>query len=106
MTTKTVFEDKSMDMRVQESAPPHVRVKASGTTRTGGWTNPRLAPIIHKMARQDGMLELSFVADEPTGGSTDAITPIESEELNLGLVPAGTKGVRVIAETNSVEELF
>ena len=67
MTTKTVFEVKSMDMRVQESAPPHVRVKASGTTRTGGWTNPRLAPIIHKMARQDGMLELSFVADEPTG---------------------------------------
>jgi hypothetical protein len=52
------------------------------------------------------MIELNFVADEPTGGSTDAITPIESEELDLGLVPEGTKGVRVIAETNCVEEKF
>jgi hypothetical protein len=106
MGTKTVFEVESMDMRVQESDPPHVQVKASGTTRTGGWTNPRLAPVIHKMAPKDGILELTFVADEPTGGSTDAITPIESEELDLGLVPTGTKGVRVIAETNQVEELF
>jgi hypothetical protein len=106
MATKTVFEVKSMDMRVQESFPPRVQVKASGTTRTGGWTNPRLAPVVHKMAPKDGIIELNFVADEPTGGSTDAITPIESEELNLGLVPEGTKGVRVIAETNSVEELF
>ena len=106
MATKTVFEVKSMDMRVKESDPPHVRVKAYGTTRTGGWTTAKLVQIIHIAPPKDGIIELNFVADEPTGGSTDAITPIESEELNLGLVPEGTKGVRVIAETNSVEELF
>jgi len=106
MSTKTVFEVESMEMRVQESDPPHVQVKAKGTTRTGGWTNPKLAQVIHKMAPKDGILELTFTADEPTGGSTDAITPIESEELNLGLVPKGTKGVRIIAETNKIEELF
>jgi TRAP-type uncharacterized transport system substrate-binding protein len=106
MATKTVFEVKSMKMVVQESFPPRVQVTAYGTTRTGGWTNPKLVQIIHVAPPKDGIIELNFVADEPTGGSTDAITPIESEELNLGLVPEGTRGVRVIAETNSVEELF
>jgi hypothetical protein len=106
MATKTVFEVKSMRMVVQESFPPQAQVRAYGTTRIGGWTNGRLIQIIHVAPPQDGMIELNFVADEPTGGSTDAITPIESEELDLGLVPEGTKGVRVIAETNSVEEKF
>jgi len=106
MATKTVFEVKSMKMRVKESDPPFVRVIAYGTTRTGGWTNGRLIQIIHVAPPKDGMIELNFVADEPIGGSTDAITPIESEELDLGLVPEGTKGVRVIAETNCVEEKF
>jgi hypothetical protein len=106
MATKTVFEVKSMKMVVQESLPPHAQVRAYGTTRTGGWTNGRLIQIVHVAPPKDGMIELNFVADEPTGGSTDAITPIESAELDLGLVPEGTKGVRVIAETNCVEEKF
>jgi hypothetical protein len=106
MATKTVLEVESMDMQVKESDPPHVRVKAYGTTRTGGWTNGRLEQIIHVAPPKDGMIELNFVADEPTGVSTDAITPIESAELNLGLVPEGTKGVRVLAESNCVEEKF
>ena len=93
-----------MRMVVQELFPPLVQVRAYGTTRTGGWTNGQLIQIIHIAPPKDGMIELNFVADEPTGGSTDAITPIESAELNLGLVPEGTKGVRIIAETNSIEE--
>jgi hypothetical protein len=52
------------------------------------------------------MIELSFVADERTGASPAAITPIESAELKLGLVPEGTNGVRIIAETNQIEEKF
>jgi hypothetical protein len=106
MATTTVFEVTSMKMVVQESLPPHAQVTASGTTRTGGWTNGRLIQIIHVAPPKDGMIELNFVADEPTGASTDAITPIESAKLDLGLVPEGTKGVRVIAETNCVEEKF
>jgi hypothetical protein len=106
MATKNVFEVKSIEVRVRESAPPQVTVKAFGTTRTGGWTNPRLEPVIYVMPPYDGIQDLNFVADEPTGGSTDAITPIESKELDLGTVPKWTKGVRVIAETNNIEELF
>src|SRR5262245_41492180 len=106
MASKTVFEVTSIEVRVQESLPPFVQVKAFGTTRTGGWTNPRLVQIIHVAPPEDGIIELNFVADEPSGGSTAAITPIASEELDLGLVPDTAKGVRVIAETNSIGELF
>jgi hypothetical protein len=106
MATKPVYEVESMDMTVMESNPPIVRLKASGTTRTGGWTNAQLVQIIHVAPPKDGMIELSFVADEPTGASPAAITPIESAELKLGLVPEGTNGVRIIAETNQIEEKF
>lgn len=106
MATKPVFEVKSMEVPLKQSDPPFVKVTAYGTTRTGGWTNGQLIQIIHVAPPKDGMIELNFVADEPTGGSTDAITPIKSAQLDLGLVPEGTKGVRVIAETNSIEERF
>jgi hypothetical protein len=106
MSSKNVFEVTSIEVRVRESFPPQVTVKALGTTRTGGWTNPRLEAVIYVTPPYDGIQDLNFVADEPTGGSTNAITPIESKELDLGTVPKWTKGVRVIAETNSKEETF
>jgi hypothetical protein len=106
MSTKNVFEVTSIKVRVRESSPPQVSVKAFGTTRTGGWTYPRLEPVIYVMPPKDGIQDLNFVADEPTGGSTDAITPVETPELDLGTVPEWTKGVRVLAETNNMEELF
>ena len=106
MATKNVYEVTSVKLTIQKSKPPIVQVTAEGTVRTGGWTNPRLEAVIYVAPPADGIQDLNFVADEPYGASTDAITPITSKELDLGRVAEWMKGVRVIAETNQKEELF
>ena len=106
MATKNVYQVTSVKLTIQKSKPPVVQVTAEGTVRTGGWTNPQLQAVVYITPPVDGIQDLNFVADEPYGGSTDAITKITSEELDLGRVADWMKGVRVIAETNQKEELF
>lgn len=105
MGTKNVYEVKSVDLQLKESLPPFVLVKASGTVRTGGWTNARLEPAIYITPPLDGIQDLNFVADEPTGPSTDGIEKVDAE-LDMGRVADWMRGVRVLAETNQIEETF
>ncbi|MHB8270483.1 hypothetical protein [Bradyrhizobium sp.] len=106
MATKKVYQVTSVDLKIQKSKPPIVQVTAEGTVRTGGWTNGRLDLVVYITPPADGIQDLIFVADEPTGGSTDAITKITSQELDLGRVADWMKGVRVSAETNDKVEWF
>ena len=106
MATKNVYEVTSVDLRIQKSKPPIVQVTAEGTVRTTGWKNGRLEAVVYVMPPVDGIQDLNFVADEPSGITQPTITPIKSQELDLGRVSEWMKGVRVIAETNKKEELF
>ncbi|MEA2878763.1 MAG: hypothetical protein QOF14_3959 [Hyphomicrobiales bacterium] len=106
MSTEKVYEVTSVDLRISKSKPPVVQVKASGTVRTGGWKNGRLDVVVYVMPPTDGIQDLTFVADKPSGIVPEVITPIQSQELDLGKVPDWMRGVRVIAETNKVEEMF
>jgi hypothetical protein len=106
MATKTVYEVKSVDVQLDKSKPPGVRVKAKGAVRTTGWTQARLAPVIYIQPPPDGIQDLTFLADGPTGPVHETITEIESAVLDLGRVPEWMRGVRVTAETNKMEKLF
>ena len=101
-----VFEVTSLNVVVMESLPPRVRLTAKGMTRTLGWTNPRLEPVVYVQQPADGIQDLEFHADPPSGGAGQALEEIESKELDMGLVPEWMVGVRVIAETNKKAELF
>jgi hypothetical protein len=101
-----VFEVTSLNVHVMESNPPIVRVTAKGMTRTLGWTNPRLEPVVYARPPADGIQDLEFHADPPSGGIGQALEEIESKELDMGLVPEWMRGVRVIAETNQKAEQF
>ena len=41
---KQVLEIQSVQLSVLESAPPKLRIVASGTVPTAGWTEPQLLP--------------------------------------------------------------
>ena len=96
MATKTVFEVTSMRMVVQVTLlPPLAQVRASGTTRTGGWTNGRLIEIIHVAPPKDGMIELNFVADEPS--RRPARTPSRRSKARSSISGWCRRGRRVSA---------
>lgn len=86
------------------SDPPQLRVRASGATRTGGWSNVRLEARVSTEPPADGIYVVDFVGTPPTGFATAAITPVSI--TNQLSVPKWARGVRVVAETNSREALI
>ena len=77
-------------------------ITAVGKVSSSGWKNPRLSAHVHVQPPPDGIWEFSFYAEPPEGPSRPAVTPIEVTYV-MTKVPEGLKGVRVRAETNSVE---
>jgi len=101
-----VYDVTSVDVTLDKSKPPFVKVKAKGTVRSGGYTNPRLEMVYYPTPPADGIQDLSFEADPPKGPATDDTPEIESRELDMGQVPDWMRGVRVRAETNKMEKRF
>src|SRR5687768_13959267 len=100
-----VMEVKEVELAVLESFPPKLRIFASGTVPTGGWTNPRLEPFIFIQPPPNGIYDFDFVADPPEGPATQVITPIEVVHL-WDPLPEGVKGVRIHAMQNSKTALL
>ncbi len=94
---KPVFEVTRVRARLEGN---EVVVEADGTTRTGGWSDPELAqrPVT------GDTLEFDFVATPPSGGSTQAITPISAHARTGPLEPPFPTQVRIFAETNDLSE--
>ena len=77
-------------------------IAAAGEVSSTGWKNPGLSAPVYVQPPPDGIWEFSFYAEPPVGTSRPVVTPIEATYV-MTKVPAGLRGVRVRAETNSVE---
>jgi hypothetical protein len=95
-----IREVTEVHVAVLESFPPKLRIAATGTVPTGGWSNGTLRPHIHIQPPPDGIHNFDFIADPPTGPAPQVISPIQAtytwEEL-----PEGVKGMRVHASENA-----
>jgi hypothetical protein len=82
-----------------KAAGARLLIVAKGAVRSGGWEHPRL--ILRKSARDDGGVEIDFVATPPadTHAVAHSVVPM-NVSLKLSL-PRGTRTIKVIAETNS-----
>jgi hypothetical protein len=100
-----VYRVDSVELSILKSNPPQLQIVAHGTVRTGGYTNGTLIEIVYIQPPEDGIWEYDFVADPPSGPSTDALTPIQAETIRSS-IPDGLKGIRVRGETNSAEALL
>ncbi|MEQ8433116.1 MAG: hypothetical protein RIA71_02655 [Oceanicaulis sp.] len=106
MTSKTIYSvTEPVTAWLNKKNPPSLGVAATGMTRTGGWTNGRLAARVYVTPPEDGVQEFDFIADAPTGMVIQALMPIAGMG-GLDPAPDWLRGVRVITETNSVESLF
>ena len=95
-----ILEVTEIALAVLESFPPRLRVTASGTVPTGGWSNSKLDPYIYIQAPPDGIYDFDFVADPPEGVATQVISPIEAVYIRENLTQ-DVKGVRIHASQNS-----
>ncbi|MGX6648781.1 hypothetical protein ACWCOP_12670 [Maricaulaceae bacterium MS644] len=98
-------DSSSINTWLNKKNPPSLGVSATGLTRTGGWTNARLAPRVYVTPPEDGVQEFDFHADAPSGMVIQALMPIAGMG-GLDPAPDWLRGVRVIAETNEAELLF
>ncbi|MER8506351.1 MULTISPECIES: hypothetical protein [unclassified Mesorhizobium] len=81
--------------------PPAIAVSAKGSVPTTGWTHPDLAPWIYITPPKDGILDLDFVATQPTGFVLQVFTTIGV--VKAFPVPAWVIGVRIHSSTNKME---
>ena len=95
----------SLSRSKTDSGADMLLIVAEGEVASAGWTNPELVPYTYVQPPPDGIWEFSFYAEPPEGTSRPVVTPIEATYV-MKEVPGGLKGVRVFAETNSVETLL
>lgn len=98
--TVKVYEVKSVKLNVEKNT---LSIHADGVVRTSGYTNPRLEPFVYIQPPADGIWDFDFVADKPGGPVKQVLTPI-SADYTWESFPSDIKGVRIHAETNSIEE--
>ncbi len=105
MTKKKVLEVQSVQLSILESLPEQLRIIASGTVPTGGWTDPELIQYVYVTPPRDGIYDFDFVAKPPEGIVTQVITPIEVS-YTLESIPDDLKGARIHASTNAIVALL
>ncbi|ARO87885.1 hypothetical protein EBAPG3_008955 [Nitrosospira lacus] len=98
---ETIREVTEVRLAVLESFPPKLQITSAGNVPTGGWSNPRLSPLVNIQAPPDGIYDFDFAADPPASPATQVISPIHAVYV-WDSFPAGVKGVRVNAAQNSV----
>jgi hypothetical protein len=94
---KPVFSVEKVTVRALQTQPERLSIEASGSVRTGGWTDGKL--VLRKAQTRDGTLTFEFVAKPPEGMATQSITPIQASIVVDK--PGLYRQVKVVAETNA-----
>jgi len=106
MSKEKIYKVLTASLSIEKSKPPRLVINSAGEVNTGGWSNGVLQPYVYVQPPADGIYEFEFRGDPPSGASTQVISPIKAKEYVWASFPEGLKGVRIYAETNSIEELL
>lgn len=101
----SILTVSDVEIKILKSNPIQLSITAHGTVGSGGWTNPRLEPRFYITFPEDGIQDLDFVADPPSGIVIQPILPIVANTLWPN-PPSHVKGVRIHSANNSVEKLI
>ena len=103
-----VREVISVDLTMEKTNPPNAIIKAKGKVMTAGHSNPRLLQVLNVTPPADGVQEFEFYVDPPSPSKVVAqvITDIETPLLRVEHIPTWMKGIRVRAQTNTLDKLF
>ncbi len=79
MSYVRVASVESGTFALQKKLPPNVVVSAEGTVTTSGWKNGELTSWVYVTPPEDGILDLDFVAERPSGLVLQVISPIAGQ---------------------------
>jgi hypothetical protein len=96
-----VMEVKAARAVIVKTNPPGLLADANGEVPTAGWTNIRLEPFFYVVPPADGIWDMDFVGDPPTGIVAQVVLPV-SASITLP-APHWLKGVRIHAAQNELE---
>ncbi|MEH0157364.1 hypothetical protein V6R21_24845 [Limibacter armeniacum] len=96
-----ILNISDVSLEIEKTNPLRLLIKAKGTVPTDGWTNGILVPFVYVVPPIDGIYEFDFVADPPTGISTQAISKIDAEFVWEDF-PVDLRGIKIYASENSV----
>lgn len=77
-------------------------ISALGTVPTSGWSGVALSPVYYVKPPEDGILDIDFVADPPSGHVLPIDLPVSATILEPA--PDWLKGIRIRAAKNEVVE--
>lgn len=108
MAQQLVSRVTSVDYSVLKTRPPILQVMTKGIVPTSGWSNPGLSPYVYISPPKDGVLDMDFVAEPPTGVVLPVETGIEAsiqvpDFENFWGENKPLAGVRIHARANSDE---
>lgn len=104
--TKKTLNVTEVTLAILKKSPPTLSITSKGEVPSGGWSNGQLIPFVYVVPPSDGIYEFDFVADEPEGASTSAISEITSEPFIWNDFPSELKGVKIYASLNSKIDLL
>jgi hypothetical protein len=79
---------------------------ATGAVPSSGYINAGFMTRINAVPPRDGVYEFDVVADRPSGGAAEAVTPIKIDGGWSAYPPDRLKGVRLYSKTNSVTAML
>ena len=97
-----------IDIKIQTSDPPNLKLKVTGQVPTGGYTKPKLTRAIYIVPPADGVQDYFFSAVKPTGVVTQAITSIKAADTWKDYTKEAPwlKGIRVHGVGDGVKEVL
>lgn len=100
-TQQTVFEVTGVSLAILKSMPPQLSISVTGNCNTSGWNNFVIAPRVYIMPPTDGIWDADLMGDKPDGMVLEVITAMHTDAVWPD-IPAGLKGVRINAASNSM----
>jgi hypothetical protein len=99
-TSQAVYTVDSLVVSHPDDAPQAVIIKAMGSVRSGGWTEPMLEEIPD--GSDPSVKSYRFVATSPTDTANAQALQIVEADLRVESLPAKVTTIRVVSETNEI----
>ena len=99
-TSQAVYTVDSLVVSRPDDAPKAVVIKASGSVRTGGWTEPKLEEMPD--TADASVKSYRFVATSPTAEATTQALQAVDADLRVDSLPPKVTTIRVVSETNEI----
>ena len=88
MSKELIYEVESVTLTyILRRIRPNIVSTPKGKTRSAGWSSPRLSAVVYLQAPLDGIYDLNFMAEPPSGVSAAGLEHcIGSETLGIQAV--------------------